>query len=226
MEGENHNYWPGFVDALSNMVMAMIFVVLTFVVVLFGVMQNNIRAVATRMNEMRAVSAGYQTTLSALRQENAALEVQLARMQAGSPGQKRTSSLLESAVTVVGGKGGDSPAAATGGRLPPLVTGEGNVITVLYPSSQATLDAAARAALDQLAVSRLANPAALHAEIVSDMAGAAAATDSQRLAYFRALEARNYLLSHGLASANITVRLVPGPRGEARGRVVIRIFAP
>ena len=107
MEGENHNYWPGFVDALSNMVMAMIFVVLTFVVVLFGVMQNNIRAVATRMNEMRAVSAGYQTTLSALRQENAALEVQLARMQAGSPGQKRTSSLLESAVTVVGGKGGE-----------------------------------------------------------------------------------------------------------------------
>ena len=44
MAGENGNYWPGFVDALSNMVMAMIFVVMTFVVVVFNAMQNNAKA--------------------------------------------------------------------------------------------------------------------------------------------------------------------------------------
>ena len=222
MEGENQNYWPGFVDALSNMVMAMIFVVLTFVVVLFGVMQNNIRAVATRMHEMRAVTAGYETTLSALREQNATLQAQLDQRPPGSPGQRTTASLMEASVTVVS-RGGETRPPAASGHLPPLVSGDGTVITVLYPSSLATLDAATRANLDQATASRLGSPAGLHAEIVSDIAGAAAATDSQRLAYFRALDVRNYLLSHGLSPANITVRLVPRPQADARGRVVIRL---
>ena len=174
MEGENQNYWPGFVDALSNMVMAMIFVVLTFVVVLFGTMQNNIRVVATRMTEMRTASADYQARLSALRRENATLQAQLERLQPRSPGQRSTSSLMQATVTVVS-RGGEAQATAPTGRLPPLVSGTGNVISILYQSNQATLEAASRTTLDQTLAPWLDQPATVHAEIVSDIAGATAA---------------------------------------------------
>ena len=223
MEHENNNYWPGFVDALSNMVMAMIFIILTFVVVLFGAMQNNLRAVAARMSEMHATSVSYQSTLDDLRRENAALRDALAHPPSAVPGQRTTASLVPTPVTVVG-PAQESRAAARTGPLPPLVSGAGDVITITYASGEASLDRTTRATLDQATAPQLRRLPALRAEILAEIAGAAAATDSQRLAYFRALEVRNYLLDRGVAPARITVRLIPRSQTDGRGRVMIRLI--
>jgi hypothetical protein len=125
-------------------------------------------------------------------------------------------------VTVVS-NGREVRSAPPTGRLPPLVTGGGDVITIVYPSSQSSLDGPTRASLDQVTAQRLAHPGSVRAEIIADIAGAAAATDSQRLAYFRALEARNYLLARGLSPASIAVRLIARPTDDGRGRVLIRL---
>ncbi len=227
MEHENNNYWPGFVDALSNMVMAMIFIIMTFVVVLFGMMQNNLRAVAARMTELRAASVGYQATLDDLRRENAALRAALrpamTRWPSAASGQRATASLVPAPVTVVAAAT-EARAAQPAGRLPQLVAGSGDVITITYGSGESALDAATRGALDQATRPHLGRLAALRAEVLAEIAGAAAATDSQRLAYFRALEVRNYLLARGVAPARVTVRLVPGPQTDGRGRVMIRLI--
>ena len=227
MEHENNNYWPGFVDALSNMVMAMIFIIMTFVAVLFGVMQNNLRAVAARMTDLRAASVGYQATLDDLRRENAALRAALRPAMSRWPsvvsGQRTTASLVPAPVTVVAAAT-EARAVPPAGRLPQLVAGSGDVITITYGSGEPALDVATRGALDQATASHLGRLATLRAEVLAEIAGAAAATDSQRLAYFRALEVRNYLLARGVAPARITVRLVPRPQTDGRGRVMIRLI--
>ena len=74
MAGENGNYWPGFVDALSNMVMAMIFVVMTFVVVVFNAMQNNAKALESKVKAQTQVIVSDKKTISELLIENKILK--------------------------------------------------------------------------------------------------------------------------------------------------------
>ena len=85
------------------------------------------------------------------------------------------------------------------------------------------LNTIAKTILDRTVAPIVASAATEKADIVSEIGGANGATDAQRLAYFRSLELRNYLLAKGWKAKNISVRLVPRAKDDGAPKAYVRL---
>ena len=75
------NYWPGFVDALSTLILSIIFILTVFVVVQFY-LQQEVAGKDTALNQLNAQVAQLTELLSMEKSGNANLEDQLAQLRA------------------------------------------------------------------------------------------------------------------------------------------------
>src|ERR1022692_5002304 len=75
------NYWPGFVDALSTLILSIIFILTVFVVVQFY-LQQEIAGKDTALNQLNAQIAQLTKLLSMEKSSNANMEDQLAQLRA------------------------------------------------------------------------------------------------------------------------------------------------
>ena len=75
------NYWPGFVDALSTLILSIIFLLTVFVVVQFY-LQQEVQGKNAALDRLNAQIAGLSEQLSMARVDKADLESQLAGLQA------------------------------------------------------------------------------------------------------------------------------------------------
>lgn len=228
------NYWPGFVDALSNMIMVMIFVVLVFTVALVyfstRIVGANLGGAQKSVNvsrHMDQVQARGDTNQS---DDAQVLKAKLAQLQ------HRYDALVASqaSAAIVAGKArvqsilpGDANIAADGtpapqadnGALPLSVSGDGGVVTVSFSGSNTQLD---DPAMRQLGDKLVLNKAA-HYEIVGEVTSQDGYTNAQRQAYFRCLAVRNFLIGKGIGGGNIVVRLVDKVGASGAGSVHIRV---
>jgi chemotaxis protein MotB len=79
------NYWPGFVDALSTLILSIIFLLSVFVVVQFY-LQQEVQGKNAALQRLNAQIAGLAEQLSMAKSDKADLESQLAGLQASLAG--------------------------------------------------------------------------------------------------------------------------------------------
>jgi hypothetical protein len=220
-EGEQ-NYWPGFVDAMSNMVMAMIFIVLIFTAILFNAMQNHAKTLAEQSRRQKTEIATLRQQLTELKSTTKAS--QCAPVSA-APLAATPDSLTPKPV-LVSTEGRFLPSETGKSEAPPQVSGSGALISVEYRSPSFALDTAATTALKDALGRQDADPAKTGVEITAEQASATGgASDAERAAFFRAIAIRNYFIAHGWKPADISVRLPRREQGAGPPHAYIRIFA-
>jgi chemotaxis protein MotB len=111
------NYWPGFVDALSTLVLGIIFLLTIFVVVQFFLSQE-VSGKDTALAQLNAVVARLRDDLSLETSSKVSLEDEIARMRANLAGAESERDRLKSAAdAAAAGAGGAAEAQARANAL-------------------------------------------------------------------------------------------------------------
>jgi chemotaxis protein MotB len=111
------NYWPGFVDALSTLVLGIIFLLTIFVVVQFFLSQE-VSGKETALTQLNAVVAKLRDDLALETTGKTSLEDEIARMRASLAGAESERDRLKSAAdAAAAGAGGAAEAQARAGAL-------------------------------------------------------------------------------------------------------------
>lgn len=232
--GKELNYWPGFVDALSNVVLTLVFVLVVFVFAL--VMASNkvgqkvmeLAEVAKEREsqkilvenemldlrkELREMLAQMQTTQS----ENERLHKQIEELKRQQvPGSEELNALKEKVQIQIEAKPitGETQDEAEIDR-------NSGVIVISFPRGVFEINAKARAELDRALDSQKAQLVGMNAAVRSVM-GAETYSEGRRLAYFRGLTVRNYLIDKGLGSGQTINIVIEQAKEIGDGRVEIR----
>jgi len=181
-------YWPGFVDALTNVVIAMIFVVVVLAISLSFAAQMMGKKLAEKLiQEHQARAALAQPPPKAT--------------AAPAPQPELPPSVLQK-TTRIAVAGNESAASAAGGAVRQVR----NTVQLDYAAAAITLDAAA-ADRFKAAVAALGGSLGQRSvQIVASGAGMAL-SDNQRAAYLRVMAVRNTLLDLGVSPERIQVRI-------------------
>lgn len=191
-------YWPGFVDALTNVVIAMIFVVVVLAISLSFAAQMMGKKLAEKIIQEHQA-----------KQAQAPPPPPPPRPPAPQP------ELAESALvktTRIAVAGNEAAASAAGGAVRQVR----NTLQLDYAASAITLDAAA-ADRFKAAVAALGGSLAQRSVQITASGAGMALSDNQRAAYLRVMAVRNTLLDLGVAPERIAVRIdttteMPAPR--------------
>jgi hypothetical protein len=206
--GREQNFWPGFVDALSNLVLTLVFVMVIFVLALFYLSSK------VSKSKMDALCPETKTELSQVKKEleetRNALRVALA--QAGQvkehvdAGEKKPSLLKKEKVSTETSAGGSS-------------------IIIRFPMGVVELDDDAKQALDKAIAPLFASGKQIKTSL-NAIPGPETFSEGKRLSFFRAVAIRNYLISKGVAKGDIDSRVIGHDKRDQNdpdGRVVIEL---
>jgi hypothetical protein len=214
--GRNANYWPGFVDALGNTIIAMIFVVIVLAIsvamyVRLLAERQAARLVAQRCSqELNSQATGPVPVVPvAVASRATAPGVPSVGATEVGGGMPTPTKVVEAAQTA----GPEDPASAS-------VRDKGGVIEVFYGQQVFDMDEAGLAAFKSL-VGRMRKGPGDRVEVLV-MAPDMTYTENQRAAYTRAMTLRNHLLTLGYSPSNIKVRTAtaPGRPDEMVARIV------
>lgn len=189
-------YWPGFVDALTNVVIAMIFVVVVLAISLSFAAQMMGKKLAEKLiQEHQAKSAQAQ-----------------APPATPPPPQPQLQESALDKTTRIAVAGNEAAASSAGGAVRQVR----NTLQLDYAASAITLDAAAADRFKAAVAALGGNLAQRRVQIVASGPGMAL-SDNQRAAYLRVMAVRNTLLELGLSADQIDVRIdteveMPAPR--------------
>lgn len=218
MEGRRStNYWPGFVDALSNMVLAMIFVVLVLALAMGTYAKLAADAIEKRL-KVEAAAAATETGGGAIIAELPAAAlipplpvtpVEAAATAGATAAAGETPPEAEPATAQapaakrvrVGADAASAAAQATRLRR------EREVLVLEFESAAVTLDAAARSALAE-ALGPLRDSLRTGSILLLARAPGGSLTESRQVSFYRAMAVRNQLVELGVAAARIDL-LVP-----------------
>lgn len=252
--GKEQNFWPGFVDALSNVVLVMIFVVVVFVVTLFYYSQKLTQfrtaklierqeqqvqevlpptsksAVDRREEENRPdVSSVLQVNQTQSR-EIAELKGQIATLQA---------KLSANTTTLAGSTRTDASAPSKAiqvekdkpstviDTLPGIVIDSPDqAITLHFDKDGVELGREATRTLES-SMRGLAEriKGGQGKLVVTGVIGTVAYTEGRRRAYYRTMAVRNYLIDLGISPTNVVSRVVPGNESPAGDATVLIQYA-
>jgi cell division protein FtsB len=218
--GREQNYWPAFVDALSNVVLTLIFVIVIFVFAL--VMATN--KAEDQIKKMMQVETTDKTQENQdLKQQVATLSAEIVKMQqtaseqnkAGAKDVKAISTLNQDTQIMVEKKEEDKT-----NQGPVQVDHAVSSVTLGFPLSVVEMD---QKSADQLGhvLDAIEKTVGKHKILMRSIIGKETYSAAQRLAYYRAIGARNYLITKmGESPNNISISIVQPPQPED-GRVEI-----
>jgi len=218
------NFWPGFVDALTNLVLVLVFVVVVFTFALFyfasQLAKQKISEIQAKYEKAAFEKVVKPDELKQLRQSraealrNASASPQLDQARAGGT-PSNGASTLGPRVDI---ERDASQAQPTDQGLPVIVAGQGGAVVLSFAPGVADLSVKETgqvdAALGTLDGSRRYELTAEPAE--------PSPSEGQRLAYYRIAAIRNHLVAQGVPPQNIDMTIAsPAPKGMTRSRVVI-----
>jgi len=236
--GREQNYWPGFVDALSNVVLTLVFVLVIFVFALAmasNKVEQKMQEVTQAQEKQKAQAAQSDVTIQANSQETEALRQQLAA--ATEEVEKLREQVVKDAAEVA--KQGASSQTAVDSQNQNMqiaidkkdqkedqkgtvqISKSASQIVLGFPLSVAEMDEKSAAELGHV-VQATEKSLGKHKILLRSIVGKEPYSAARRLAYYRALSARNVLLSQGETPSNITTTIVQ-PAQPEDGRVEIII---
>jgi outer membrane murein-binding lipoprotein Lpp len=206
--GREQNFWPGFVDALSNLVLTLVFVMVIFVLALFYLSSK------VSKTKMDALCPETKSELTEVKKE---LEETRNALKAALAGASQVKERVDA-----GQK-----------KLPPLkkekvssdVSGAGSSIIIRYPMGVVELDDEAKQTLDKAIAPLLASGQQVKT-ILNAIPGPETFSEGKRLSFFRAVAIRNYLISKGVDKGNIDSKVSGHDKrdpNDSDGRVVIEL---
>lgn len=207
--GRQQNYWPGFVDALSNLVLTLVFVMTIFILALFfisskvtqGKMENlcpETRAELVKSknghDESRKELHAALAEVRLAQEQIQALKKELSRINVA----QKTDLLLDRPVDISVKKGGLSQK----NKVTTETSGNGSAITIQFPAGIVELDAGAKEILDKVLAPFLAEKQRIKISM-NAIPGPETYSEGKRLSFFRAVAVRNYMISKGIPKASI-----------------------
>lgn len=228
--GQEQNYWPGFVDALSNVVLTLVFVLVIFVFAL-AMASNKVEEKMRQVTEAENAKTTEETASAAqivqLQQQLAQAQAELAELNGKSAGesteqdvgeltQKQTSNVLEDKEIVV--EGSENASESYQGAT--KISDQKGIISVSYANSGSQLDEKAQQELGDRAVQSMTATGAKRILIRSIMGNETYST-AQRVAYYRALNVRNFLMTKLGIGADAITSTVVKPETAGTGQVEI-----
>jgi hypothetical protein len=232
--GKELNYWPGFVDALSNVVLTLVFVLVVFVFAL--VMASNkvgqkVLELAEIAKEREAQRVVAESEMLDLRQElrDALAALQEARTENERlkklneelkrnhvPGAEEMNALKEKVQIKVEAKQKDKQDTEEAD----LERGTGAII-ITFPRGVFELNDKAKAELEKTLGAQKAAMAGMNVYVRTVM-GAETFSEARRLAYYRGLTVRNSLIDQGLGTGKTINISIEQDKEVGDGRVEIR----
>jgi hypothetical protein len=246
--GKEANYWPGFVDALSNVVVTMVFVMVVFVIALLYFSQNKakemIAAAEKASAEKLAAEPKYDPDM-AKKLADALKELEAKRKE--NDALKKTLAEASARATAAGAASG-AAAGATGGQAPPQagsitkdeikvaeadvkrgpapavasIRGTNSALEITFPNGTIELDKASKAKLEAAFAALQARAQTTGIELVS-VAEAGPYSEGRRLAYYRNIAIRNWLIEHNIPTAKIRTRIAEKDTGRTTGLLQMSI---
>jgi len=234
------NYWPGFVDALSNVVLTLVFVLVVFVFALLitssKMQQKTVQMVEQRLeqehtsyaklSEVEAKLAEAQKARDKLAADLADLRAVNQRLEAFRQSVRdkeaaSTPSVVEKPLDLKNA----APAKPVDGATDSAEIVGGNVIVITYPRAAVMLNDTSRAQLTKLLETYRARLPGTIATIDSVM-GLETYSEGRRMAYYRALDLRNFLLEKKyVGSQSIKITTKQG-KGQGDARIELRFVRP
>ncbi|MFJ3045298.1 OmpA family protein [Herbaspirillum chlorophenolicum] len=251
--GKEQNFWPGFVDALSNVVLVMIFVVVVFVVTLFYYsqklaqmkvsklvaqsqsqeVQGTVRSKADKVETPEANDSNASQVradkdraqeIEQLKREVATLKAKLA----APPLQSDTGSMRSVAAP-------SSPNAIQvkteplKNEIAPGVRTDANekAVVLHFDSDSTQLTEDGTKALDKNLADWVRRAKSNQGKIVvTGVISSAGYSDSRRRAYYRTVAVRNYLIDSGVDKERVVSRVATAENAvENASRVVVQYLA-
>ncbi|MFM1989644.1 MAG: hypothetical protein RJA99_2601 [Pseudomonadota bacterium] len=268
--GKETNYWPGFVDALANVVVTMVFVLVVFVIALLYFAQNkakDVAAAAVAAAEARAAGgaaaasqlggatptakagvaaaaslpggsqsqqgaataagadAALQKKIESLQKENEQLRkaLQLAAAQDSTTPTPASGSARPQAGTVSRSelKVADQVTAIGASTAPAQIRGAQGSIEIVFPSGVTELDRDSLAKLEAAFASMSDKAKATGLELVSVPEAGGAYSEGRRLAYYRNLAVRNWLIERGLPASAVKMRISDRDTGKSNAVLMV-----
>ena len=206
--GREQNFWPGFVDALSNLVLTLVFVMVIFVLALFylssKVSKTKMDALCPETNaELSQVKKDLEETRKAL---------QVALSQASQIKERVDAS-------------DKKPPLPRKEKTSAEATNAGSSVIIRFPMGVVELDDNAKQVLDKAIAPLLASGKQIKTNL-SAVPGPETYSEGKRLSFFRAVAIRNYLISKGVAKNNIDSKVVGLDKrdpNDPQGRVMIEL---
>lgn len=234
--GKELNYWPGFVDALSNVVLTLVFVLVVFVFAL--VMASNKvgqkvlelaetakerevqRALAeSEMLDLRKELREALANLQETRDENEKLKKRVEELKRNQvAGAEELNALKEKVQIQVDSQ---SPAATAQSGDEADIERNTGVIVITFPRGVFEINDKARAELTKALAAQKSQVAGLGVAVRSVM-GAETYSEARRLAYYRGMTVRNYLIDQGLGNGKTITIALEQDKEVGDGRVEIR----
>lgn len=241
-DGKEMNYWPGFVDALSNVVLTLVFVLVVFVFALMitsGKVKQKSNAEAEAKAAQEQVASKGETQLrqelqdveQAKEKVSGQLAVAKQELQKAMQDMQQVKKQLdevkaqdeakELAVTpsVIDQKvetTSDSNVTPDRDRPPPKVS-SGNVIVINFPRNVVQLNERAKADLSKVLAAHKGQIQGTKA-VLDAFVGLETYSEGRRLAYYRAMDIRNFLIDKGAGtkqSVEINTK-ISKQQGDAR----------
>lgn len=207
--GGDENYWPAFVDALSNVVLTLVFVLVVFVFALVlasNKVENKAMEMVRQVQEQAQKGQDF-TQVDELRERLKVAEEKVATL---SKELAQTSSSLEESATIASGdKGGLRAIGAVS------VLRAGNRITIVFPKAISDLDDASIIKLEQA----FAGVKSGKRILIQSSIGLESYSAARRLAYYRILGLRNHLLNHKEFKDAVVENKIISPKEPQDGRV-------
>lgn len=251
--GKEQNFWPGFVDALSNVVLVMIFVVVVFVVTLFyysqklaqmkvskivaqsqsQTVQGNERSKSakietpvakdTQASEVKAERDQAQE-IDSLRREVAVLKAKLAAPPLQSDTGSLRSTLAPSSPNAIQVQTEPSKDKVAPGVQ---VQADARALTLNFDADSTQLSDGGTKALARGLADWVQQAKAKQGKIVvTGVIDSAGYSDGRRRAYYRTVAVRNYLLDQGVDKDRVVSRVATGANdAQSASSVVVQYQA-
>lgn len=216
--GKTTNFWPGFVDALTNVVIAMVFVIVVLAIALSFSAQLLAKRMAARITVLEQQGKATQAQTAASAPELIARRLAPSSKASSDPSPETTNATsvesaddtlrVESKMAVpirIAVKGNEEKLVAAGGKMQP----SDRYMLLEFAPTALTLDEAASksliSSLDKLKQQLASAPPGAKVVLVASGPDIEL-SESQRAGYIRAMAVRNELLEQGFAPERIATR--------------------
>jgi type II secretory pathway pseudopilin PulG len=212
------NYWPGFVDALTNVVLVMVFVIVVFAISMFGALiklsnahlQRNLaermheknQSIQQSLQEAQAEAKREHERAELLQQENQRLHSELIGQQQAVGKARPRQAHSEMA-----------PAVVISGKMPN--------ISLSYALGVTALEKKLMQSLDGL-IGDFDKASQWHVLLHATMAEPAP-SEARRLAFYRIAVIRDHLVAQGVLPQHIETVILDTPSSDSRSHVDVQI---
>lgn len=233
--GREQNYWPGFVDALSNVVLTLVFVLVIFVFALVMAsnkverkMQEVVQSQKAQKDEMQELTTLKQTTAkeaAELQQKLAEAMAEINRLRASAGSDKlETGALNKTAMALSNADQHieivEKSETQTKQGVLDVRQRDKDKIVLGYPLSVTEMDEKSATELGHI-VAAIVKSIGKHKIVLRSIVGKESFSAARRLAYYRAINTRNFLLTKSNENPNNITSMIIEPQQPEDGRVEI-----